>query len=191
MLQLRVVLEEYFDEKKNEFIEKTHVLRLEHSLVSLSKWEEKFEKPFLSKEEKSTDEIFAYVQMMDLDENTPPLVYLKLSPQDYEAINTHINAKKTATWFTKPENKKKSTQTITSELIYYWMTSYEIPWVAENWHLNRLFTLIDVFNEERRAAESKTGGKSVNKQTRTKAESIAAERRALNEQRRQQLNTTG
>lgn len=190
MLQLRVVLEESFNEEKNEFVEKTHILRLEHSLVSLSKWEERFEKPFLSTDDKTTEEIFAYVQMMDLDQETPPLVFLRLSPQDYEAINEHINGRKTATWFNKPEPKKKSTQTVTSELIYYWMTSYEIPWVAENWHLNRLFTLIDVFNEERRAAESKTGNKSVNK-TRTKAESIAAERRALNEQRKQKLNTTG
>lgn len=191
MLQLRVVLEESFNEETEEFVEKTHVLRLEHSLVSLSKWEERFEKPFLSTDDKTTEEIFAYVQMMDLDVDTPPIVFLKLSPMDYEAINEHINAKKTATWFNKTEPKKKSTQTVTSELIYYWMTSYEIPWVAENWHLNRLFTLIDVFNEERRAAESKTGNKSVNKNTRTKAESLAAERSRLNAQRMRQMNTTG
>ncbi|QPL14672.1 hypothetical protein SEA_SCHWARTZ33_27 [Gordonia phage Schwartz33] len=188
MLQLQVVLSEHFDEEKEEFVETTWRLKLEHSLVSLSKWEEKFEKPFLSKDEKSTEEIFAYVQMMDLDDDTPPEVFTKLSAEDYTAINEHINGKKTATWFNKPERKSRKTQTVTSELIYYWMTSYEIPWVAENWHLNRLFTLIDVFNEERRAAEEKNGGKTVN---RTKTESIAAQRRALNEQRKQQLNTTG
>ncbi|QJD49602.1 hypothetical protein HWD32_gp24 [Gordonia phage Secretariat] len=188
MLQLQVVVQEDFDEEKQEFIETTWKLRLEHSLVSLSKWESKFEKPFLSEEDKSPAEIFIYVMMMDLDEETPPEVFLKLDNEDYAKINEYINGKKTATWFNRPERKKRNRQVVTSELIYYWMTSYEIPWEAQYWHLNRLFTLIEVFNEERRVAEEKSGGKTVNK---TKTESIAAQRRALNEQRKRELNTTG
>lgn len=188
MLQLRVILKEEFDEETNEFIEETWRLRLEHSLVSLSKWESKFEKPFLSNEEKSQEEIFAYIQMMDLDEETPPEVFLKLSRDDYTAINEHIHGKKTATWFNKPEKKGPNRQTVTSELIYYWITSYEIPWEAQYWHLNRLFTLIEVFNEERKADESKSKTKNVNRKS---AESIAAERRALNEKRKREMQTNG
>ncbi|QWY82358.1 hypothetical protein SEA_AFLAC_26 [Gordonia phage Aflac] len=188
MLQLQVVMDESFNEQTQEFITKTHQLRLEHSLVSLSKWESTYEKPFLSEKEKTQEEVLAYVMMMDLDEDTPLEVFLKLSHGDYNKINAHINGKKTATWFNKRPTKKKKTQTVTSELLYYWMTSYEIPWEAQHWHLNRLFTLIEVFNEERAAAESKSGNKSVNKE---RTESMAEQRRRLNAERRAALNTTG
>lgn len=188
MLQLQVVIKEEFDEEANEFIEETWRLRLEHSLVSLSKWESKFEKPFLSNDEKSTEEIFSYIQLMDLDEETPPEVFLSLNTEDYVAINEYIHGKKTATWFNKPKQKGINRQSVTSELIYYWITSYEIPWEAQYWHLNRLFTLIEVFNEERKADESKSKTKNVNRKS---SESLAAERRALNAKRRQEMNTTG
>lgn len=188
MLQLQVVMSTAFDEEKQEFIETTWPLKLEHSLVSLSKWESFYEKPFLSTDDKTGDEIFAYVQMMDLGEETPPGVFMKLSNEHYVAINEHINAKKTATWFNRPAKKKASRQVVTSELIYYWMTSYEIPWVAETWHLNRLFTLIEVFNEERSASESKNGSSSANRKGQ---ESIAAQRRALNEKRKKEMGTNG
>ena len=188
MLQLQVVVSEDFNEETNEFITETRLLQLEHSLVSLSKWESKFEKPFLSNDEKTSAEIFVYVQMMDLDEDTPPEVFLKLGPEDYQKINKYIHAKNTATWFNKTDKKGPNRQVVTSELIYYWMTSYEIPWDAEKWHLNRLFTLIEVFNEERKAEDSKSNAKSVNRKSN---ESIAAERRALNAKRRQEMNTSG
>ncbi|QGJ89070.1 hypothetical protein PBI_UNTOUCHABLE_25 [Gordonia phage Untouchable] len=188
MLQLQVVMSENFNEETNEFVETTHRLRLEHSLVSLSKWESEYEKPFLDDNDKSQEEILAYVIMMDLDEETPLEVFLKLSHDDFVKINEHIHGKKTATWFNKRPNKKPRTQTVTSELLYYWMTSYEIPWEAQTWHLNRLFTLIEVFNEERAAAESKSGNKSVNKE---RKESMAQERQRLNAERRAALNSTG
>lgn len=188
MLQLKVIVSETFNEETNEFNTKSWLLQLEHSLVSLSKWESKFEKPFLSNEERTSAEIFAYVQMMDLATDTPPEVFLKLTADDYKEINTYIHSKKTATWFNKPETKSPNRQVVTSELIYYWMTSYEIPWVAENWHLNRLFTLIEVFNEERKAEDGKSGKKSVNRKS---VESIAAERRALNEKRKKEMGTNG
>lgn len=188
MLQLEIIVDEVFNEETNEFIIDSRVLQLEHSLVSLSKWESKFEKPFLGEEEKSSPEIFAYVMMMDLASDTPPEVFLKLSSDDYAKINKYIHSKNTATWFNKPDKKVPNRQVVTSELIYYWMTSYEIPWVAETWHLNRLFTLIEVFNEERKSEDSKSNKKNVNRKS---SESLAAERRALNEKRKREMNTNG
>lgn len=183
MLQLNVVLIESYDEKTNEFIsESVWPLKLEHSLVSLSKWESKHEKAFLGKGEKSEEEILDYVRMMDLSPETPPEVFLRINNDQYREINTYINAKMTATWFNRRTNAKPNTQTVTSELIYYWITSFEIPWEVEHWHLNRLFTLIEVFNEERSAKE---------KPTRKSGQSVAADRRAMNEARKKQLGTSG
>ena len=188
MLQLQVVIHEKWDEDKNEFVQTTWPLKLEHSLVSLSKWESKFEKPFFGNTEKAKEEVIAYVMMMDLGDKTPLEVFLSLAAEDYTAISQYIHSKKTATWFNKRTDNKPSTQVITSELIYYWMTSYEIPWEAQHWHLNRLFTLIEVFTEERNAADSKSGGKTVN---RSSANSLAARRKALNEQRKKAMGTSG
>lgn len=186
MLQINVVMVEEFDESTQEFLEETHPLTLEHSLVSLSKWESNYEKPFLSDTEKTAEEIMDYITMMDLSSNTPPEVYSKISNEQYLEINNYINAKRTATWFNEFNSKpKNNTQTVTSELIYYWLTSYEIPWEAQHWHLSRLFTLIKVFGAER-SQHDKT-----NKKSRTSAESLAVERRKLNEQRRKQMGTSG
>ena len=185
MLQIDVVMSEDFDETSQEFLTETRALTLEHSLVSLSKWESKYEKPFLSETEKTVDEIMDYITMMDLSPETPPEVYANITNEQYLDINKHINAKRTATWFNELETKKKSTQVVTSELIYYWLTSYEIPWEAQHWHLSRLFTLIKVFGAERSQHDT------TNKKSRTSAESIAAKRRKLNEERRKQLGTSG
>lgn len=181
MLQLNVVLSEDYDEGSQEFVVETWPLKLEHSLVSLSKWESKHEKPFLSSDEKTVEEILDYIQLMDLDE-TPPEIFQKLSDEQYLAVNEYINAKMTATWFHEIKKSKINRQTITSELIYYWMTSYQIPWVAETWHLNRLFTLIKVFGAEA-SAHDKTN--NVGK------DNLASQRRALNEQRKRELETSG
>lgn len=186
MLQLQVVMSEDFDEATQEFIVETRQLKLEHSLASLSKWESKFEKPFLDKNQKTEVEILTYVQMMDVEENTPPEIFLRLTQEDYLTINEYINAKMTATWFNKSDTPKKTqTQVVTSELIYYWLTSYEIPWDVEHWHLNRLFTLIEVFSAERAAMDKKKGGNKAN------TRSLAEQRRALNEARRAEHNTSG
>ena len=182
MLQLQVVMTESYDEETSTFIEETRLLKLEHSLVSLSKWESKYEKPFLAQDNKSDEEVLDYIRMMDLETETPPEVFDKLTNEHYLEINKHINSKSTATWFTKTEKRKGARQVVTSELIYYWMTSYEIPWDAETWHLNRLFTLIEVFNEERGSQDKKP---------KQGEQSLAAQRRALNEQRKRELNTSG
>lgn len=170
-----------FDDDAQEFKTQGGVeVELEHSLVSLSKWESKFEKPFLSSEDKSHEEIVEYVRCMALDPKTPPELFLTLSEANFEDINSYLEAKQTATWFSDaPGAPKARQQIITSELIYFWMISFEIPFSCETWHLNRLFTLIRIANAKTATPE---------KMTRSQ---IAERNRELNAQRRAQLKTTG
>lgn len=180
MLRLRVGGTESFDEKTNEFVKVGGtVLELEHSLVSLSKWEEIFEKPFLGKEEKTPEEVVTYIKCMCLDPDIPPGVLQELGEDDFAAINEHMNRKMTATWFRDAPGAPKSSEVITAELIYYWMTVFHIPFEAERWHLNKLFTLIRICNV-----------KTAKPKKMSRAEE-AARRRELNAQRRAQLGTTG
>jgi hypothetical protein len=180
MLTIVVPGVEMFDEAAQEFVTIDDVtLDLEHSLVSLSKWESIFEKPFLGKDEKEVDEVFEYIKLMTLTPKVPDEVYLKLSEANVMAINGYIDAKMTATWFNEAPGAPQSKDVITSELIYYWMISFQIPFECENWHLNRLFTLIRVCNI-----------KQAKPKKMSRAE-IAARNRELNAQRRRQLGTTG
>ena len=183
MLQLQVTLSETYNEDTQSFESEIWNLELEHSLVSLSKWESKYEKPFLSNDEKGGEEVLDYIVMMDLGTNTPDEVFASLTDEHVKEINAYINAKMTATWFTKTTKPKVNRQTVTSELIYYWITSYKIPWVVETWHLNRLFTLIEVFNAEHSAQQGKKSS--------TNKVGLAEQRRALNEQRKRELGTSG
>lgn len=179
MLTIIVPGVEAFDNETQEFTTQGDVtLKLEHSLVSLSKWESKFEKPFLGKAEKSTEEVLAYIQMMALNE-VPEETFSKLSEDNFRAINSYIEAKMTATWFHDPPGAPSSRDVITAELIYYWMITFQIPWDCEKWHLNRLFTLIRVCNI-----------KQAKPKKMSRAE-IAARNRELNAQRRKQLGTKG
>lgn len=179
MLKIDVVMEEMFNDETEEFSQRTHTLRLEHSLVSLSKWESFFEKPFLSSKEKTSEETLWYIKAMDLSEETPPEVFAKLSGDNYEQINKYINAKMTATWFTDEPGTKRNNEIITAELMYYWMASFNIPFECQHWHLNRLLTLIQVFSRKNAPA------KKMSKRE------ILARQRELNAQRRAQLNTSG
>jgi hypothetical protein len=180
MLTIVVPGVEMFDESTNEFVTKDDTtLELEHSLVSLSKWESEYEKPFLGKETKTTEEVFAYIKLMTLTPNIPPEVYLKLSQENILAVNKYIEAKMTATWFSDPPGAPPSKEVITAELIYYWMITFQIPFECQYWHINRLFTLIRVCN----AKQSKPKKMS-------RAE-IAARNRELNARRREQLGTSG
>lgn len=180
MLKITVLGDEFFDEKKQEFTTKGDVvLELEHSLVSLSKWESKFEKPFLGQGEKTDEEVLGYVEAMIVSEDFPPDILSKLSPKNLEEINAYINAKMSATWFTELPGAPKSREIITSELIYYWMFSLSIPKECEYWHLNRLITLIRVFD-----------AKNQKPKPMNKAEA-AAQRRELNRQRREQMKSKG
>ena len=180
MLTIVVPGVEMFDEGAQEFVTKDDVtLELEHSLVSLSKWESIHEKPFLGKDEKSTEEVLSYIKCMTLTPDIPEEVFLKLSEDNLAAINSHIDSKMTATWFNDAPGAPRTRDVITAELIYYWMIIFQIPFECEKWHLNRLFTLIRVCNV-----------KQAKPKKLSRAE-LAERNRALNAQRRAQLGSKG
>lgn len=180
MLTIHVVLSDGFDESTSEFVPvEAFSLELEHSLASLSKWESIHEEPFLPKEVMSQEESLSYIKCMTLTPNVPEEVFQKLSDDDYMVINAYTNRKMTATWFAPERKNTTNSEVITAELIYYWMFSFGIPLEAENWHLNKLLTLIKVF-----------GKKNEPEKKMSKAD-LAARNRALNEQRRRELGTKG
>lgn len=180
MLELVVPATESYDEVTQQFINssETH-LRLEHSLVALSKWESEWEKPFIGKDVKTDEQTMSYIRCMALDPDIPPEVFHNLSPENYKAINQYIEAKMTATWFTDKPTREGSRETITSELIYYWMIALNIPMECENWHLGRLFTLIKVCNQKNSPPKKMT------------KQELRERNRRLNAERKAQLNTTG
>lgn len=181
MLTIRVGAADAYDEEKEEFVGVGGaVLHLEHSLLSLSKWESKHEKPFLGQDEKSREEILDYIKCMCLDPEIPPEVFVELSQENFEAINEYLNSKQSATWFHEPPGPTPSArETITSELVYYWMTVFQIPFEVETWNINRLFTLIRICNVKQE------------KPKKMSASEVATRNRELNAQRRAQMGTTG
>lgn len=148
MLHIVIPDGEYFNEKTGEFINiKETKLQLEHSLISLSKWESKWCKPFLSNDVKTEEENIDYVRCMTINQNIDPNVYYGITPSVLKEISDYINAPMTATWFSEDKNKaKKNKEVITNELIYYWMVALQIPFECERWHINRLLTLIRICN---------------------------------------------
>ena len=181
MLRLVVQLSpEGWDEQKEEFVEgKTQVLQLEHSLVSLSKWESKWCKPLLSDNNKTEEELLDYIKFMTLTQNVDPEVYSHLSRENFQEINDYINAPMTATTFSDSKNGKRNREIITSELIYYWMVALQIPFECQKWHLNRLITLVRVCNIKNDPPKK-----------RSKRET-ATNYAALNAARRKQYNSKG
>lgn len=182
MLTLTVQSSEQWNTETNEFVYIPGLeLQFEHSLVTLSKWEEKWNKPFLGQEPKTTEETLDYVRIMCQTDNVPPEVFQKLSNANIEQINEYINAKMSATWFgEKPgQTKGPNREIITAEVLYYWMFSAQVPLECEHWHLNRLFTLLKVFGEKNAPA------KKMNRHD------AAARQRALNEQRKAKMGTSG
>jgi hypothetical protein len=181
VLKIIVRVDESFDETKNQFVWTEVILELEHSLVSLSKWEAEFEKPFLGPHERTDEEAMGYIRAMILTPDYPEGILDKLSRENHRQISDYIEKNMTATTVYEPpqQNGPRKKQVITSELIYYWMVKFEIPWEAENWHLNRLFMLIKVFN----ANDSKPKKMSPRE--------AAEQRRRLNDERRAALKTNG
>lgn len=180
MLQITVPASEQWDEAKQEFvITKEQTLQLEHSLVSLSKWESKWNKAFLTDKEKTTEETLDYIKCMTLTQNVDPNVYRCLSNDNIRQINNYIESPMTATYFSEDKNVKRSREVVTSELIYYWMFALTIPKECEKWHLNRLLTLIKVFNIKNQPPKKRS------------KRDIASHYAALNEARRKKLNTKG
>lgn len=182
MLTITIEAVELFDDTSKEFIKTEEViLQLEHSLVSLSKWESKWEKPFLGDSEKTTQQTLDYVRCMTINGDYPIEVYARLTNKNISEISKYIDSKMSATWFNEKQGGKPAVnrEVITSEIIYYWMISLTIPFECQYWHLNRLLTLIKVCNQKN-APEKKMG-----------RQELIARNKALNEARKAQLNTTG
>lgn len=144
MLKITVPATEQWDEIHDVFINsKECTLQLEHSLVSLSKWESKWKKPFLSKELKTNEETIDYIKCMTITQNVDESVYLCLGSDNIDLVNKYIEDSMTATVFSST-NTKTNREIITAEIVYYWMIAMNIPFECQKWHLNRLLTLINV-----------------------------------------------
>lgn len=145
MLKITVPENELWDEAQKEFVTvEEQTLQLEHSLVSLSKWESKWHKPFFSKEEKTYEETLDYVRCMTITQHVKPEVYRCLTMNNVQEINNYIEDPMTATTFSAKEKRTINGEQITAELIYYWMIASNIPFECQKWHINRLITLIRV-----------------------------------------------
>lgn len=180
MLQIIVPGIELWDEEKEEFARiNDKPLQLEHSLLSISKWESKWHKPFLIKKDKTREELLDYIKCMTITPNVSPETYLCLSEENIKDIRNYIDDSMTATTFTKDENSKPNRDIVTSEVIYYWMVAHNIPFECQKWHINRLMTLIRVCNIKNAPPKKRS------------RKDIASRYAAINEARRKQLNTRG
>lgn len=180
MLNITIPKQELYDEEKNEFITmEERSICLEHSLVSVSKWESKWKKPFLSKEKKTLEETIDYIKCMTITQNVDSDIYKYLSQDNIISINNYIDDKMTATTFYDTRKNIGRSETITSELIYFWMISLNIPMECQKWHLNRLLTLIRICNIKN------DSGKKMSRNE------INSRNAALNAARRKRLNTRG
>lgn len=181
MLTIKVpITQEGWDEEKQEFVEsKYQTLQMEHSLVSLSKWESKWHTPFYAKKERTAEEMLDYIKCMTLTKNVDPDVYDHLTMENVNDVKNYIDDPMTATTFSNEDKKTGNGETVTSELIYYWMIASNIPFECQKWHLNRLITLIRVCSI-----------KSTPPKKRSKRE-IMSRNAALNAARRKQMNTKG
>lgn len=180
---LRIIIplsSEGWDEEKQEFVQpEEQVLELEHSLISLSKWESKWCKSFLDNKGLTDEETLDYIKCMTLTDDVDDEAYNKLTKENITQINDYISAPMTATTFSNNKGGKSGREIITSELIYYWMIALNIPFECQYWHLNRLLTLVRVCNIKNQPPK-KMGRREVMNYN-----------AALNAQRRAELNTKG
>jgi hypothetical protein len=179
MLRLELTVVEGFDESTERFVAaESMVVELEHSLLSLSKWESRWELPFLGPQKKTMEQTLDYIRMMNLGAEFPEDIFSKFNAENFDAVNQYIDAKMSATTFNDRQDAK-SREVITAELIYYWMISLGIPFECEGWHLNRLLTLIKVCNLKNAPKKKMSSAQA------------GQEARRLNEERRSQLGTKG
>lgn len=180
MLRITIPEQEMWDERKQEFTHTKQVtLQLEHSLISLSKWESKWHKAFLTKNEKTVEETIDYIRCMTITQNVSPDVYNFLTAENFKQVNDYIEDSMTATVFYEDEHGRPSRETVTSELIYYWMIALNIPVEFQKWHLNRLITLIRVCNIKNQPPKKRS------------SREIMSRNAALNAARKKKLGTRG
>ena len=162
MLELVICEPELYDEENNLFIEpKKHIIKLEHSLVSLGKWESKWCKPFLTKKAKTLEEWIDYIKCMTVTQNVDPSLYNLITDEHILQINDYMNAPMTATTVPK-DNSSPNREIVTAELIHYWMIAHNIPQSYEKWHINRLLTLINVCNYKNKPPKKKSQSELLN-----------------------------
>jgi len=179
---LEIVIEggELYDETTEKIIRTKPVrLKLEHSLLSISKWESKWHIPFLKESEKTQEQFIDYVRCMTITQNVDPKVYQMMSLKTIKEVKAYIDDPMTATWFSKDNSSKRSNRIITSELVYCWMTQNQIPFECDKWNFNRLLTLIRVCSAEN-APKKKMGNKK-----------ILSQNASLNAKRKQAMHTRG
>lgn len=180
MLTIIVPETELYDEQKNEFFQiKEQTLVLEHSLVSIAKWESKWKKSYLSTKDKTFEEMVDYIKCMTITKNVNPLIYKSLNRQALESIQKYINDPMTATYFSEKETRPAGPSIITAEIVYYWMISLGVPMECQKWHFNRLIALIKVCN-----IKNNPGKRMSNRE-------ILTRNQALNEERKRKYNTRG
>ena len=181
MLQITIPEKEFFDERKQCFVtQKSKTLRLEHSLISVSRWESKWHKSYLDSKDLTPEENADYIRCMCLDQETGLETILAIPISEQERIKAYVEDSMTATTITDlRKNKKQRKQRITSELIYSWMVEYGIPFECEKWHLSRLLMLIQVCG-----VNNSSGGKMTRKEN-------AAFRKALNQSRKAKTGSKG
>ena len=186
MFQLIIPANESYDEANNTFINsKAYSFKVEHSLVSISKWEAKWLKPFLGKEPQTKEETIDYIRCMTITQNVDPEAYDNITNTNMKDIGDYIKHPMSATWFNKDiesgtgAGTSSSKETITSELIYYWMITYTIPFECRKWHLNTLLTLIRVCDKKNAKPKKKSTSE------------IMSRNRALNAERRAKANSKG
>ena len=180
MLQITIKSVDLWDEAKEEFVaSKEQVLQLEHSLVSLSKWESKWCKPFLTKDSRTAEESIDYIRCMTLTQNVDLDVYKHITQENIDAVARYIDEPMTATTFSRDNSNPGNSATVTAEIIYYWMITFNIPSEYQKWHLNRLLTLIKVCNIKNQPPKKMSSSE------------ILSGNRALNEARRRALGTKG
>lgn len=171
-----------WDEEHETFVTINRtVLQLEHSLISVKVWEERWHKPFLSSGEKTFDEIIDYIRCMTLKKGVDPNLYIFIPPEEIKRVIDYINDPHTATWFSDHNNLplKEKKEKVTAEIIYYWMFSLGISIECQKWHLNQLLTLIKVISIKN-SPEKKMSKKEELRQ-----------RTAINKARRAKYNSNG